>query len=140
MKIVEWPDPILTQKCEPVTIFDNEIREFANQLMDTLILTKNAVGISAPQVGRLVRILAMKVNSPYLMFNPEISKENEPELGNEGCLSFPGLFLNVIRSKKITVKFQDIFGESKKLKFTGLEARCILHEIDHLNGIVFTSL
>jgi len=139
VKIIEWPDPILTKVCEPVTVFDNGTIEFAQQLMDTLILTKNAVGLSAPQVGESIRIIVMKVNRPYIMFNPEIVKESEIEIGKEGCLSFPGMFLDIQRSKKITVRFQDVFGRSQKLKFADLEARCILHEIDHLNGIVFTN-
>ena len=99
MKIIEWPDPILTKVCEPVTVFDNGTIEFAQQLMDTLILTKNAVGLSAPQVGESIRIIVMKVNRPYIMFNPEIVKESEIEIGKEGCLSFPGMFLDIQRSK-----------------------------------------
>lgn len=138
LKIIEWPNPILTQKSLPIIDLDSRIQELCKNMMTTLGSINGAVGLSAPQVGELVRILVMKVRQPYIMINPEIVKESETDLGKEGCLSFPGVFLDVSRSKKITVRFQDPYGKSHKLKFTDLEARCILHEIDHLDGIVFT--
>lgn len=138
LKILEWPNPALSTPCTLVEKITPEIVSLTEDLLETLAATKNAVGLSAPQVGVLLRIFVMKVYQPYVMINPEIVKvSDELEIGIEGCLSFTNKQVSVKRRKKLTVKFLDTQGISRKLKFTGLEARCIAHEIDHLNGVVF---
>ena len=135
-------DPILKQETEPVTEFDHELAEIAENMIDTMY-DGCGIGLSAPQVGLLKKIIVVDPsfgedeNSLFGMINPEITEtENECEL-EEGCLSIPGVFEFVTRPEKITVKYQDVEGNKHVLEADGMLSRVIQHEIDHLEGILF---
>tara|TARA_R110000868_G_scaffold223073_1_gene474879 strand:- start:43 stop:375 length:333 start_codon:yes stop_codon:yes gene_type:complete len=101
----------------------------------------DGVGLSAPQVGILKRIIIVMVNEePKVMINPEIiSDVQETCIMEEGCLSFPGKYLSITRPESVTVKYRNLAGHPMLETYDGLTARIIYHEIDHLEGIVFTS-
>ena len=104
-----------------------------------VMFATNGLGLSAPQVGKNYRMFVMGNQSKmYACFNPKIiSASEETEMGKEGCLSFPGLWLNVRRHKSIVTQYQDVEGNPHEIKFEGMVARCFQHELDHLNGICF---
>jgi len=104
------------------------------------MLANNGIGISGNQVGVLKRIIVVTVNNePKVMVNPEIVFQSEDVIkDNEGCLSFPNQFYDIPRPQKITIKYRNLSGYPMLETHEGLTARCILHEIDHLDGIVFT--
>ena len=116
-------------------------RTIGRRLMAT-VEDLGALGIAAPQVGLLWRIIAIKAGSvdpiERIMFNPQIIARDGKKKMTEGCLSLPGKSVIVKRSKRITVRYQDIEGNEITEKFSGLAARVILHEIDHLNGKLMT--
>lgn len=141
-KILKYPDPFLETRSAPVDITQTSlIQEIASDLFDTLTISKKGIGLAAPQIGHGFRVIAIK---PYphkqivIMVNPEITDlHQETMLSNEGCLSVPNVYEQVVRSKKITVKYIDIHSNEVESEFTGIDAVCIQHEIDHLNGILF---
>jgi len=112
--------------------------EFASSLVETC-KSNNGLGLSANQCGYPHRVFVMGTGEEYVaFFNPElISTDGEVHM-DEGCLSFPMLTLKVTRPKTIQVKYQDFKGETHTKTFEGLTARCFLHELDHMNGIVYT--
>jgi peptide deformylase len=143
MKLVDENNPILRKKC-PRHLFEETLDErqtLVSALLDTM--TKNhGIGLAAPQVAISTRLFVM-ASTQYgniACFNPEIvDAQQEIENSIEGCLSFPDLQLTVKRPKGITGKFQDVTGELVTLTLEGIDARCFQHELDHLNGIVFTT-
>jgi peptide deformylase len=152
IKIV--PDKVLNKKCQKVKKFDKETKDLAKDLMDTLLDAKDpeGAGLAAPQIGILKRMCIVRdflpdpvdpkntISQELLLINPRIiSKSNEIELDWEGCLSIPDTYGKVERSKKIKLKAQDVDGNDIKMNTTGFLARVIQHEIDHLDGILFTS-
>lgn len=122
--------------------FDNAIvnpAELANILLENLH-HYNGLGLSANQIGLPYRACALRFDPLLVMFNPRIvDTSNEQVLLEEGCLSYPHLFIKIKRPKHIRVRYSDPFGNIKTDKFTGMTARAILHEMDHLDGIVFTT-
>lgn len=98
-----------------------------------------AVGLAANQVGLEYRVFVMGMDEQIAAFNPVVLEENDPTRGPEGCLTYPGLALDVERPFRITVSYQDVTGAPVEREFEGLLARCFCHETDHLNGITFTS-
>jgi len=144
MKLVPESSPILLQKCEEFDFnnppFDPE--QFALNLYNAMI-NHDGLGISACQVGYPYRVFAMRTNSenPLVLFNPRIVDISDNIISmKEGCLSFPLLYLNVKRPDRIRIRFQDYTGEIKTETFIGMTARVALHEYDHLEGKVFTSV
>ena len=140
MEIKVHPNEHLTQVCEPVGDIDAEIRELAFDMAKTMY-NADGVGLAAPQVGKLVRLVVVdcskdKSGLKYLI-NPEIVGRHGSASGMEGCLSFPGLSLQVCRDKNIEVQAYNLEGEEVSFKATGLLSACIQHEIDHLDGISF---
>jgi len=136
-------NPILRAKSIPVKNFDNAFKKFVKDMRLTMI-KKDGLGLAAPQVGRNIRIIMVTLNSRTshkavtAMINPEIlSFGEEVETAEEGCLSLPGIWDKVERSKNITVSFIDFDGEKQILKLEGLNARVVQHEVDHLDGILF---
>jgi peptide deformylase len=108
--------------------------------MFSVMFDNKGLGLAAPQVGKSLRVIVVDVppNFSGVMVNPEIcSFSTIEEVGREGCLSFPGIYLDIKRSSSIFVKYQDLRGQLHQLSTDGLLARCIIHEIDHLNGEVF---
>ena len=145
--IVLEGDSVLHKRCRPVTNFDERLHQLIDDMRETLI-DSDGVGLAAPQVGVLRRVvLVLETNvpegtEPYIieLVNPEIiSREGEQD-GPEGCLSVPGRFGLVTRPMEVTVRAQDRYGKSFEVKGEGLTARAFCHELDHLEGVVFTSL
>ena len=147
--IITSENNALYKKSRPVTNFDERLHQLLDDMTETLS-TQDGVGLAAPQVGilrRAVIVLETNVNyeegeEEYIieLINPEII-ESEGEIeGTEGCLSVPGEFGIVKRPERVKVRAQDRDGNYFEVEGTGLTARCFCHEIDHLEGIVFTSL
>ncbi len=140
-------DSALYKKSRGVTKFDDRLHTLLDDMKETL-LHANGVGLAAPQVGVLRRaVLVMETNvpeeeEPYVieLINPEIVSAEGEQCGSEGCLSVPEKFGLVKRPEKVTVRAQDRNGCFFEVKGEGLTARCFCHEIDHLDGILFTSL
>ncbi len=138
--IVKIGDPILSKKSRPVENFDQKLFTILDDMKDTLYKAQGA-GLAAVQVGILRRIVVMDCGDGYLeLINPEIVEKSE-EIQNEveGCLSLPGKYGVTERPKTVVVKAQNRDGKWCLYKGTDLKARCFCHEIDHLDGILYTS-
>lgn len=138
LEIKKYPDGVLKKRCREIKKITPEIIKLAADLSETMV-KKDGAGLAAPQIGRLEKIIAVEVgNGPQVFINPIIvSKSREKEFMEEGCLSFPGLFLNIKRPRKVTVETFDLDGNKLKIEAQGLAARIFQHETDHLNGILF---
>ena len=144
--ILTKEQPGLYKKCRPVTDFNPRLHQLLDDMRETLI-NANGVGLAAPQVGVLRRaVLVIETNVPegekeqiIELINPEILEVSGEQDGPEGCLSVPGEYGLVKRPMTVRVRAQDRTGEWFEAEGTGLTARCFCHEIDHLDGIVFTS-
>ncbi len=144
--ILTKEEPGLYRKCRPVTDFNARLHQLLDDMRDTLA-PENGVGLAAPQVGVLRRaVIVLETNVPegeeeYIieLVNPEIIESEGEQYGAEGCLSVPGEYGLVRRPMHVKVRAQDRNGKFFEVEGEGLTARCFCHEIDHLNGIVFTS-
>ncbi len=141
MEILLYPDPQLRQKAEPIGEITDEIKEKAHELFD-LIDQHGGIGLAAPQVGWGVRLFAInttgKPEDSLVLVNPEIVETSGGSwVMDEGCLSLPSINGKVKRPKKIVVKAQSLEGEEFVVEADGLVGRCIMHEFDHLEGILF---
>lgn len=140
LKIVTSPDPLLNQVCEPCEPGDKSLKKLAKQMEKAMYAT-DGVGIAAPQVGVLKRLIVIDcspedVRDPLTLVNPEIIETwGEPEIADEGCLSCPGIQVPIERKPWARVKYYDLKGEQWVIEGDGLLGRCLQHEIDHLNGI-----
>ena len=131
-------DPILRTAAEPVTDFDKQLRSLVKDLTQTLDDAQGA-GLAAPQIGVGLRVFAYAVGSErgYLV-NPGLEFPDEEEQdGEEGCLSFPKIRGDVSRPDEVAVEFSDERGNRHTLRCNGLLSRCVQHEVDHLNGVLF---
>ena len=139
MEVLQDGNKILTKKAKRVDKIDDTIRNIAASMVECM-KKNNGLGISGNQVGILKRIIVVTVNNqPRVMINPEIITISDKTcVMNEGCLSFPEQFYDIERPQKITIKYRNLSGHPMIETYEGLEARCIFHEIDHLQGIVFT--
>ena len=130
----------LRKKCRVVTNFDERLWQLLDDMKDTLYHA-DGVGLAAPQVGILKRVVVIDVGEGLIeLVNPEIISQKGKQKGSEGCLSFPGEYGMVTRPNRVTVKAQDRYGKEFTLQGKELLARAFCHEIDHLNGIVFKDL
>ncbi len=147
-EILTLPDPILRRKAQKIVRFDAELQTLVDDMIETM-REAPGVGLAAPQVGISDRLIVVEYpeddeqeDAPKKLFvvvNPEIKESSEEtELGIEGCLSIPGLHGEVDRSLAVTVKGLTRHGQPFKIKAKGWLARIFQHEIDHLNGVVFT--
>lgn len=138
--IVKHGDPILSKKSRPVEKFDDKLCVILDDMKDTLYKAQGA-GLAAVQVGLLKRIVVMDCGDGYLeLINPEITERSEEvQHETEGCLSLPGKFGVTERPKTVIVKAQNREGKWCMYKGSDLKARCFCHEIDHLDGILYTS-
>ena len=141
LPIVQFPNPVLAMKCQPVAEISDSLRQLAADMGETMYKAPG-VGLAAPQVGEPIRIVVIDVseekNNLLTLINPVITeKSTEEETGEEGCLSLPGIWEKVSRSIAITVQYMDLNGQQQELKAEGLLAICIQHELDHLEGTVF---
>ncbi|MEI6412764.1 MAG: peptide deformylase [Pseudomonadota bacterium] len=145
LNILTLPDERLQQESLPVEHFDDKLQVFIADLEETRQAGPAAVGIAAPQVGRLQRLVIVDVssrpNTPnhgfLVLINPEITHWEGFELGREGCLSVPDYTGNVIRAERIQLHAQDPWGQSLRFEMQGYEARAVQHEVDHLDGLLF---
>jgi peptide deformylase len=143
MQIVKYPDPILRRTTETVTAFDGELEKIARQMLETMY-TLRGVGLAAPQVGLATALLVLNptgdpsdTGEELVLVNPEIISRKRLEWGEEGCLSFPDIYAEIERHREIELRYQDLQGEAREMRASEFEARVILHEMDHLQGILF---
>jgi len=131
-------DEILRKKSREVEKIDDRILTILDDMVDTMY-DRDGVGLAAPQIGILKRLVGIDVDDEnlYKMINPRIIKSNGEAVDEEGCLSVPETRGNVVRPSNVTVEYTDVNGELKVLEGEGLLARCICHELDHLDGILF---
>ncbi|MBP6177564.1 MAG: peptide deformylase [Anaerolineales bacterium] len=160
-EIVTLPEPILRRKAKPITKFDKDLQTLIDDMIDTM-RDAPGVGLAAPQVNISEQLIVVEYSEDedeefleeeqaerkppkpkklYVMINPEIVNASEEKvLGVEGCLSIPGIQGEVERHESIQVKGLNRHGKPQKLKLNGWMARIFQHEIDHLNGVLFTDL
>lgn len=144
MKIVHYPDPVLLTVAKPVAEerFGKELEELVDKMFATMYQA-SGVGLAAPQVGISERIFVMDIpneggpSQKHAFINPEIIHVEGEQVGDEGCLSFPGLYQQVKRDTRVIVRAHDVAGQEFELDVNDLAARCVLHETDHCDGIVF---
>lgn len=138
-KVVEVGDPILNKKCRPIEKFDDKLSSLIDDMFETMYAS-NGVGLAAPQVGMLKRVVVIDVgDGPMELVNPEIVMTEGEQRVSEGCLSVPGKYGVCVRPAKVQVKAQDRNGKWQVFTGEELKARCFCHELDHLDGILFTS-
>jgi len=144
LKIVHYPDPVLLAVGKPFgeDEFNEDLRQFVENMFETMY-DSQGVGLAAPQVGVSKRLFVMDVpleegkSNRIALVNPEIILQEGEQVGDEGCLSFPGIYTTVRREVRTIVRYKDVFGKEQELDCTDLSARCVLHETDHCDGIVF---
>jgi peptide deformylase len=140
LKILEFPDPRLRIKAEPVRVFDAALGELIDAMFATMYAAPG-IGLAATQVDVHKRLLVLDVseekNRPLTLINPTILAREGAQVYQEGCLSVPGIFAEVERAERIVVEAQDRHGAPFRLEADGLLAVCIQHEMDHLVGRLF---
>jgi len=141
LSVVKYPHPILTTRTKKVKDpLAPEIQKLIPAMID-LMKSSNGMGIAANQVGKSIRLCIIEEKEEekmHILINPTITTFSKTKITmEEGCISFPGEFFPISRSEKVQVRSLDETGESVKIKATGLLARALQHEIDHLDGIVF---
>lgn len=138
-RVLDHTNPILRRVASPVERIDQKVREIAHNLRETMIAYEG-VGLAAPQVGIPERIIVFRnqENKPEgVLINPVLVTSTGEEIGNEGCLSIPGLYGQVPRAQEVMVEGLNLSGKSVKIVAEGFLARVLQHEIDHLDGILF---
>ena len=137
MEIKKAGAAVLKEICQPVERIDNKIKRLLDNMAETMYEAEG-VGLAAPQVGIPIRVVVMDVGNGLIeMINPEIIEREGLVSDSEGCLSIPNIFGEVERSEKVTVSFLNRRGKKQQITGTGLLARCIQHELDHLDGVLF---
>ncbi|MDY6847477.1 MAG: peptide deformylase [Chloroflexota bacterium] len=146
-EITIFPEEVLRQDAKPVEVFDDDLAKLVDDMVDTM-REAPGVGLAAPQIGISKRIIVVEFGDEadesipkqlYVMINPEIIKESNDKVpGVEGCLSVPGVVGRVNRSRVVTLRGQNIHGKPVKIRTQGWLARIFQHEIDHINGVLYT--
>ena len=142
LEIVKYPDPVLETPAAPVTEFDDELKQLVADMFETMYAAPG-VGLAAPQVGVSKRLFVMDCSGGkdpaqrIAMINPVVLGGEGEQTGEEGCLSFPGIFFPVTRNLRAIVQAQDVNGNPFEIDGLELTARCMLHETDHCDGILF---
>lgn len=158
LRVTQFGEPILREKGAPVTEFDAELKKFAQDMLDTMY-DEEGIGLAAQQVDVAKQIFVMDLQlgdrpveffyeldgktppldliMPMVVVNPQIVTKEPTAPYEEGCLSFPGVRGDVVRDTYVEMKFQDVEGNHHEVKCDGIFARVILHENDHLNGVLF---
>jgi len=143
LPIITAPDPRLKKVCTPVEAVDDEIRQLMDDMLETMYAAPG-IGLAAPQVGVLKRVIVVDIsgdeeeNKPLLMANPELIEVSDDDASyEEGCLSLPEYYGEVVRPARIRVRYLDRENEIREMEAEGLLATCIQHEMDHLDGILF---
>jgi len=142
-----YPDPILKQVAEPVDQIDDDLIEVVQDLVDTMLDAGHSVGVAAPQIGVLQRVMVVDVSKSKLgrdnnhglleMVNPEIIERSGSKMMREGCMSVPDYTGNVTRAEHILIEFTNRNGQLLVIEASGFEAVAIQHELDHLDGLLF---
>jgi peptide deformylase len=144
--VLTLPHPVLMAVAGPVGDIDDDARALARDLVDTMRASPACVGLAAPQIGVSRRAFVVDVtghrkavscHGTFVLFDPVIVAAEAPETGREGCMSVPDLTGDVARATRLTVAGMDVDGERRTLSVDAFEARAVLHEIDHLDGLVF---
>jgi peptide deformylase len=140
-EIVLFPDPILKTVCQTVDLTDPELETLVQDLVDT-VAASPGVGVAAPQIGVAKRVIVVDVSPKpghglIVLLNPEVVSGTNPKTGREGCLSIPDFTANVRRYQEIVIRGLSASGQPVVLHSEGLEAVCLQHEVDHLDGILF---
>ena len=151
-EIVTVPDPVLHRKARSVSNFEKDLQTLIDDMTETMRAAPG-VGLAAPQVGVSLRVIVVEYGESeengesatppklYTVVNPEITRySDEAEVGTEGCLSIPGFVGDVERALRVTVKGQSRHGQPMRIKADGWLARIFQHEIDHLNGVLFSDI
>ena len=135
MEILRYPDPILKKSSAPLLAVGNEDRSLLNEMAEVMY-NSHGIGLAAPQIGINKQIIVVDIGDKRLLrlVNPVVLKSEGKEEMEEGCLSVPGIYINIKRPRTITIKALNENGQAANLEATGLLARAILHEIDHLRG------
>ncbi len=143
LDIIIAPDPVLKRTAKRVETVDDRIRTLMDDMLETMYEAPG-IGLAAPQVGVLERVIVVDVTGkdeerqPYRLVNPELVWTSDDTVANEeGCLSLPEHYAEVTRPAEARVRYLDETGQSRELHATGLVATCVQHEIDHLSGILF---
>ena len=140
LPILRFPDPRLRKVAAPVTNIDDSIRRLAADMAETMYEAPG-IGLAATQVDVHQRLIVIDVsetkNELLVLINPEVVADEGEQVGEEGCLSVPGIFDKVERAERVTVRYLDLEGKAQTLEADGLLAVCIQHEMDHLQGKVF---
>jgi peptide deformylase len=141
-EVVKWPNPILDNPGEPVTEFGDNLKKLVSDMFETMY-SAPGVGLAAVQVGVSQRLFVMDCSGGkdpeqrIALINPEVLRVEGTQNGEEGCLSFPGIFTPVERNLRAVVRALDVNGNEFEIDGMELTARCMLHETDHCDGIVF---
>ena len=145
--ILLYPDPILKQVSEPIAAVDESVVSVIQDLVDTMVGSGHSVGIAAPQIGELCRVLVVDVSKSKLgkdsnhgrleMINPEIIEKSGSKMMREGCMSVPDYTGNVTRAEHIVIEYTDRTAQLRVIETSGFEAIAIQHELDHLDGLLF---
>ncbi len=142
LKIVKYPEKVLETPTEQVTKFDDELKKLVADMFETMYAAPG-VGLAAPQVGVSKRVFVMDCSGgkdpaqKIAMINPRVVMKEGEQTGEEGCLSFPGIYFPVARAMRAVVQAQDVDGKEFEVDGMELTARCMLHEKDHLDGVLF---
>lgn len=146
LRIRLYGDPVLHQIADPIASVTDEVRKLAKDMLATMYACSNGIGLAATQVGILKRLVVIDINredldcTPLVLINPEIESTSGSMVMEEGCLSLPEITGEVNRAENVIVSALDLDGNPITLKADDMLARAILHEIDHLNGILFIDL
>lgn len=136
-----FDDEILRKKSKVVNVVDDRIRQILNDMADTMYNSENGAGLAAPQVGILKRLVVIDMGDGLVkLVNPKIINQEGTQQVVEGCLSVPNKFGKLTRPAKATIQALNEYGEEITITGTGDLAKCFCHEIDHLDGILFTDL
>lgn len=142
LEILRWPDPRLSTVCAPVTGIDAMMRTLAGNMLETMYAAPGR-GLAGPQVGAMSRIFVMDTDwkdgpsTPMVFINPVIESTSDTlVMQSEGCLSIPGMSLQISRPAEVTMVWTNLEGAQKTQEFSGFAAACVQHELDHLNGVV----
>ena len=143
LEIFKLGSETLRTEAKRISKVDNQIRNLAKDMLQSMYSAKG-IGLAGPQVGISKELLVIDINfedsaaEPLILINPEITAFGSTlTTYEEGCLSIPGIYLNVVRPSTIKLKFRDEMGRPRKMNADGLLARCIQHEVDHLKGVLF---
>lgn len=143
LPILIAPDPVLKAKCKPVAEVTDAMRTLLDDMLETMYAAPG-IGLAAPQIGIKERLLVLDVadkheeKQPFKLINPEIVWQSEElQTYNEGCLSLPEQYADVVRPEAVKIRYLDESGTQKEMQATGLQAVCVQHEIDHLDGVLF---